>query len=73
MAHEELKRFMARRAAARPALDAQLQGEARAAAAAAGAGESALPPGTRVFDRVTGLEGVVLGGRTENVIVPASK
>lgn len=29
-------------------------------------------PGARVFDRVTGAEGVVLGGTIENVISPAT-
>ncbi len=28
-------------------------------------------PGARVFDRVTGLEGIVLAGARENFIVPA--
>ncbi len=30
---------------------------------------SAFTPGARVFDRVTGQEGEVLGGTTENVVV----
>lgn len=29
--------------------------------------------GTRVFDTVTGLEGEVVGGTSENVIVPTAK
>lgn len=28
--------------------------------------------GARVFDRVTGLEGEVLGGQVENIIVPTT-
>jgi hypothetical protein len=30
-------------------------------------------PGDRVFDRVTGQEGTVIGGTSENVIVPTPK
>lgn len=30
-------------------------------------------PGDRVFDRVTGQEGEVIGGTRENIIVPAAK
>jgi hypothetical protein len=30
-------------------------------------------PGDRVFDRVTGQEGIVLGGTTENLIVPTAE
>lgn len=32
-----------------------------------------LMPGTRVFDTVTGLEGEVVGGTRENVVVPIAK
>lgn len=32
----------------------------------------ALPLGTRVIDLVTGEEGVIVDGRRENVVVPAS-
>lgn len=34
---------------------------------------AALQPGARVFDRVTGQEGEVIGGATENIIVPTGK
>lgn len=34
---------------------------------------SGLRVGDRVFDLVTGEEGDVLGGRTENVVVPTPK
>lgn len=30
-------------------------------------------PGARVFDTVTGLEGEVISGTVENIIVPATK
>lgn len=32
-----------------------------------------LLPGTRVFDTVTGLEGEVVAGTRENVVVPTAK
>jgi hypothetical protein len=33
----------------------------------------ALTPGARVFDRVSGLEGEILGGTRENLIVPSAR
>jgi len=37
------------------------------------AGGSTHLAGTRVFDLVTGLEGEVLGGTVENVVVPTAQ
>lgn len=44
--------------------------------ASAGADKSrlmALPIGTKVLDLITGLEGVVIDGHRENVIIPAAR
>lgn len=51
----------------------QLREERRAAAPIVDASAGPLPIGTRVFDRETGLEGWVIDGRTENIIVPAAE
>ena len=34
---------------------------------------AAHPSGSRVFDPVTGKEGVIVGGTTENVVVPTAR
>ena len=44
-----------------------------ASSPAAPIADGPLPNGTRVFDRETGLEGEVIDGRTENIIVPAAE
>ena len=38
-----------------------------------GAASGASIAGTRVFDRVTGEEGIILGRHTENIIVPITR
>ena len=60
------------RQARRTAADASARAGAAAGAATA-ARTAPLAPGTRVFDLQTGLEGTIIGGHSENVIVPNAR
>lgn len=69
-AHDRLReRLRQGRAAALRELGADVP----AAAPSAEAIGRAFAPGARVFDRVTGLEGVVLSGTRENIIEPITE
>ena len=70
MTNADVERALERRRQDIKARRQQLAVAGGGAAAGAGDGTLAHPVGARVFDPVTGLEGEVIGGNRENVVVP---
>ncbi len=73
MATAELRRAIERLRQFRGALQQQLRASSRAPASTAERLGLPLDVGERVFDTVTGLEGEVIDGTTENVLIPATE
>ncbi len=69
----ELARVIERMRQAREARTRELAGAAPSQPGALHVLGSPFAPGDRVFDVITGLEGEVLGGTRENVVVPAAR
>lgn len=70
MTNADVDRELERMRQSRAARAAELAGAARGAGSPEQRLGLALAPGARVFDPITGQEGVVLGGSRENVVVP---
>lgn len=73
MAQDETDRIRERLRQGRTALDRAARADSVSPLCAEGRMGCAYTAGARVFDRVSGLEGEVIGGARENVIVSATR
>lgn len=71
--NDELARIRERIRQNRQTAAAELESAAAARLTTTTRANEPIRAGTRVFDTVTGLEGVVIGGTTERIAVPTPK